>query len=174
MEDIAISQRLKRLCRPFCIATPVVTSGRRWEQNGVLRTILLMWRLRLAYYLGVEPALARARATAPSPHPRKAAPGHSFGAVRAYCGGRATSAPSVCAACQPQCGSSRKGARHRDHVGLALRDDVLGLLGVGDHADRARRNPGFSRRTRSAIGTLKPGSLGQRLSGVMLADETSI
>ncbi|HLN38706.1 MAG TPA: TIGR04283 family arsenosugar biosynthesis glycosyltransferase [Xanthobacteraceae bacterium] len=57
MEDIAISRRLKRRCRPFCIATPVVTSGRRWEQNGVLRTILLMWRLRLSYYLGVEPAL---------------------------------------------------------------------------------------------------------------------
>jgi rSAM/selenodomain-associated transferase 2 len=57
MEDIAISRRLKRLCRPFCIATPAVTSGRRWEQNGVVRTILLMWRLRLSYYLGVEPAL---------------------------------------------------------------------------------------------------------------------
>jgi rSAM/selenodomain-associated transferase 2 len=57
MEDIAISRRLKRLCRPLCIATPAVTSGRRWERNGVLRTILLMWRLRLSYYLGVEPAL---------------------------------------------------------------------------------------------------------------------
>ena len=57
MEDIAISLRLKRLCRPFCIATPAVTSGRRWEQNGVARTILLMWRLRLSYYLGVEPAV---------------------------------------------------------------------------------------------------------------------
>ena len=57
MEDIAISRRLKRLCRPYCIATPAVTSGRRWEQNGVVRTILLMWRLRLSYYLGVEPAL---------------------------------------------------------------------------------------------------------------------
>jgi rSAM/selenodomain-associated transferase 2 len=56
MEDIAISRRLKRLCRPICIATPVVTSGRRWEYHGVLRTIVLMWRLRLAYYFGVEPA----------------------------------------------------------------------------------------------------------------------
>jgi rSAM/selenodomain-associated transferase 2 len=55
MEDIAISRRLKRLCRPFCIPTPVVTSGRRWDHNGVLRTILLMWRLRLAYYFGAEP-----------------------------------------------------------------------------------------------------------------------
>ena len=57
MEDVAISRRLKRLCRPFCIATPAVTSGRRWERNGVLRTILLMWRLRLSYYLGAEPEL---------------------------------------------------------------------------------------------------------------------
>jgi rSAM/selenodomain-associated transferase 2 len=57
MEDIALSRRLKRVCRPVCITTPVVTSGRRWERNGVLRTILLMWRLRLSYYLGVEPAL---------------------------------------------------------------------------------------------------------------------
>jgi len=56
MEDIAISRRLKRLCRPLCIATPVITSGRRWEYHGVLQTIVLMWRLRLAYYFGVEPA----------------------------------------------------------------------------------------------------------------------
>ena len=75
MEDIAISRRLKRLCRPFCIATPVVTSGRRWEHNGVLRTILLMWRLRLAYYLGVEPArLARRYGAPPSPAQGRAGP----------------------------------------------------------------------------------------------------
>jgi rSAM/selenodomain-associated transferase 2 len=55
MEDVAISQRLKRRCRPACIATPVVTSGRRWEHYGVLRTVLLMWRLRLAFYLGAAP-----------------------------------------------------------------------------------------------------------------------
>lgn len=56
MEDIAMSQRLKRLCRPYCVGTPVITSGRRWDHHGVLRTILLMWRLRLAYYFGAEPA----------------------------------------------------------------------------------------------------------------------
>ncbi|HEY1982055.1 MAG TPA: TIGR04283 family arsenosugar biosynthesis glycosyltransferase [Xanthobacteraceae bacterium] len=56
MEDIAISRRLKRVCRPFCISVPVITSGRRWEHYGVGSTILLMWRLRLAYYLGAEPA----------------------------------------------------------------------------------------------------------------------
>jgi rSAM/selenodomain-associated transferase 2 len=56
MEDIALSQKLKRLCRPFCIGTPVVTSGRRWEYHGIFRTVVLMWRLRLAYYFGIAPA----------------------------------------------------------------------------------------------------------------------
>jgi rSAM/selenodomain-associated transferase 2 len=66
MEDIAISRRLKALSRPFCIGTPVVTSGRRWEHHGVLRTIVLMWRLRLAYYFGVAPArLARRYGSVP-------------------------------------------------------------------------------------------------------------
>ncbi|MGA7430477.1 MAG: hypothetical protein WBW35_08625, partial [Xanthobacteraceae bacterium] len=56
MEDVALSQKLKRLGPPFCIATPAITSGRRWEYHGVFRTIFLMWRLRLAYYLGAAPA----------------------------------------------------------------------------------------------------------------------
>ena len=60
MEDIALSRRLKRTSRPLCIHACAVTSGRRWENRGVLRTILLMWRLRLAYYFGADPAkLAR-------------------------------------------------------------------------------------------------------------------
>lgn len=60
MEDIALSRRLKRHGRPACVRVPLLTSGRRWEQHGVLRTILLMWRLRLAYALGADPArLAR-------------------------------------------------------------------------------------------------------------------
>jgi rSAM/selenodomain-associated transferase 2 len=56
MEDIALSRKLKRLSRPYCIKTPVITSGRRWDDHGVVRTIALMWRLRLAYYCGVAPA----------------------------------------------------------------------------------------------------------------------
>jgi rSAM/selenodomain-associated transferase 2 len=60
MEDIALSHRLKRMGRPLCLRTRVVTSGRRWDSRGVLRTILLMWRLRLSYFFGAEPAaLAR-------------------------------------------------------------------------------------------------------------------
>lgn len=61
MEDIAMSERLKRMGPPACLRARVRTSGRRWEQGGVWRTIFLMWRLRLAYWLGAKPeALARA------------------------------------------------------------------------------------------------------------------
>jgi rSAM/selenodomain-associated transferase 2 len=52
MEDIEISKRLLRLSRPACIADKAITSGRRWESRGVWRTILLMWRLRFAYWRG--------------------------------------------------------------------------------------------------------------------------
>ncbi|MFN3891212.1 MAG: TIGR04283 family arsenosugar biosynthesis glycosyltransferase [Beijerinckiaceae bacterium] len=56
MEDIALSRALKKIARPACLRAKVRTSGRRWDNNGALRTILLMWRLRLAYFLGVHPA----------------------------------------------------------------------------------------------------------------------
>ena len=55
MEDIVLSRRLKRLSRPACLAARATTSGRRWERHGVLRTILKMWRLRLAFFLGADP-----------------------------------------------------------------------------------------------------------------------
>ena len=55
MEDIAMCKRLKRLGRPLCLRACVTTSGRRWEKNGVLSTILLMWRLRFAYFFGADP-----------------------------------------------------------------------------------------------------------------------
>lgn len=55
MEDIALSVRLKRIARPLCLRQQVITSGRRWEKHGVLRTIALMWRLRLSYALGADP-----------------------------------------------------------------------------------------------------------------------
>lgn len=56
MEDIEISRRLKRLGRPACLRARVCTSGRRWEQRGVWRTIVLMWRLRWRYWRGESPA----------------------------------------------------------------------------------------------------------------------
>jgi len=55
MEDVEISRRLKALSPPLCVRSRAVTSGRRWERDGVLRTILLMWKLRFAYAMGVAP-----------------------------------------------------------------------------------------------------------------------
>ena len=55
MEDIEMSRRLRKLSRPACLRQQVVTSGRRWETRGVWRTVLLMWRLRLAYWRGAAP-----------------------------------------------------------------------------------------------------------------------
>lgn len=56
MEDIALSRALKRLSPPVCLRAKVRTAGRRWDERGALRTIVLMWRLRLAYFLGADPA----------------------------------------------------------------------------------------------------------------------
>lgn len=56
MEDIEMSKRLKQISRPACISEKLITSSRRWEKHGIIKTILLMWRLRLAYFLGVSPS----------------------------------------------------------------------------------------------------------------------
>jgi len=53
MEDIELSRSLKRLGRIACLRQTVVTSSRRWERYGMLRTVALMWWLRLLYWLGV-------------------------------------------------------------------------------------------------------------------------
>ncbi len=55
MEDVLLSRALKRLGRPACLRERAITSGRRWERHGVLRTVLSMWRLRLAFFLGADP-----------------------------------------------------------------------------------------------------------------------
>lgn len=60
MEDIELSRRLRVHSRPACIDSPVATDSRRWERNGLWRTIVLMWRLRWRYWRGEDPAtLAR-------------------------------------------------------------------------------------------------------------------
>lgn len=60
MEDIVFSTEMRLEAAPSCLADQVVTSGRRWERHGLLRTILMMWWLRLRFYLGANPeALAQ-------------------------------------------------------------------------------------------------------------------
>jgi hypothetical protein len=55
MEDISMSKFLKRYGPPLCLWHRVVTSSRRWQRNGIFRTVLLMWFLRLAYFYNADP-----------------------------------------------------------------------------------------------------------------------
>ena len=57
MEDIALCKKLKKISPPACLKAKVITSDRRWEQFGVLKTIVLMWSLRLRYFLGADPQM---------------------------------------------------------------------------------------------------------------------
>lgn len=54
MEDVEISKSLKKYSMPICMKSSVISSSRRWETKGYLRTIFLMWKLRLLYFLGVS------------------------------------------------------------------------------------------------------------------------
>lgn len=55
MEDISLSRLLKKKSRPYCSRSVVVASSRKWETKGILATVLLMWRVRLAYFFGASP-----------------------------------------------------------------------------------------------------------------------
>ncbi|WP_438950859.1 TIGR04283 family arsenosugar biosynthesis glycosyltransferase [Porticoccus sp.] len=60
MEDVEICRRLKVRCPPEVLPSPVWTSVRRWQRRGIVSTVLQMWWLRLAFFLGVSPVrLAR-------------------------------------------------------------------------------------------------------------------
>jgi hypothetical protein len=55
MEDLGLSRVLKRVGKVVCLRARVTTSARRWQRQGVARTIVLMWVLRLCFFLGVAP-----------------------------------------------------------------------------------------------------------------------
>lgn len=55
MEDVAMSKAAKAQMTPLCIPDPVITSSRKWEEKGIIKTVLLMWICRGAYALGVDP-----------------------------------------------------------------------------------------------------------------------
>lgn len=60
MEDISLSRRLRKYCKPCIIDVPVITSARRWEKGGVVKVMLLMWSLQILFAFGVHPTrLAR-------------------------------------------------------------------------------------------------------------------
>ena len=55
MEDIRLGIALKKWSPPCCLTSKAISSGRRWEKEGVFKTILLMWSLRLRYFFGEQP-----------------------------------------------------------------------------------------------------------------------
>lgn len=55
MEDVALSKKLLHFAWPERISSPVLTSARKWEQQGIVNTVLLMWCLRTAFFLGADP-----------------------------------------------------------------------------------------------------------------------
>ncbi len=66
MEDVELCVRLRELGPPQVLLKRITTSARHWQRRGVLRTMLLMWRLRLAYALGADPAALAERYRASS------------------------------------------------------------------------------------------------------------
>ena len=55
MEDVEVSKRLRKLAKPFCSTSRLGASPRKWDADGVFRTVLRMWRFRIRYYFGASP-----------------------------------------------------------------------------------------------------------------------
>lgn len=55
MEDISLSRKLKCIVKPVNLRQTVITSSRRWETRGIIRTLFTMWYLRLLYFFGIHP-----------------------------------------------------------------------------------------------------------------------
>jgi rSAM/selenodomain-associated transferase 2 len=58
-EDVDFARRLKHSGRVACLRSRVITSARRWRQNGVIRTVLRMWLIKSLFLAGVSPACLR-------------------------------------------------------------------------------------------------------------------
>ena len=61
MEDISLSGKLKKIASPYCVKEFVTSSSRRWQKHGVVKTILMMWSLRLRYFFGASPVVLAER-----------------------------------------------------------------------------------------------------------------
>jgi len=56
MEDISICKKLKKLSSPMNFKLELMTSSRRWQEKGILKTILTMWLMRFLFFIGVKPS----------------------------------------------------------------------------------------------------------------------
>ncbi|OKY75720.1 MAG: glycosyltransferase [Desulfobulbaceae bacterium DB1] len=57
MEDFSLVRRLRRKGKIVILADAVITSGRRWERLGILKTTLLNQIVIAGFLLGVSPVL---------------------------------------------------------------------------------------------------------------------
>ena len=55
MEDLEFSGRLRRSIKPKQLENVIVTSARRFEKNGVMRTIFFMHKMKILYWMGKNP-----------------------------------------------------------------------------------------------------------------------
>lgn len=55
MEDVDFSKRAKNIAKPKCLTKTVITSARRWQTYGIIKTVCLMWKLRFYFWLGAPP-----------------------------------------------------------------------------------------------------------------------
>ncbi|MDD9889977.1 MAG: TIGR04283 family arsenosugar biosynthesis glycosyltransferase [Gammaproteobacteria bacterium] len=131
MEDVAISKILRRTGKPTIVSAFVATSPRRWEKNGILKTILFMWHLRLLYFFGANPAgLARRyypdalSGVGDSAEPRQSAGTYRYPHVKILLFAKAPVAGEVKTRLQPELGKQGSLQLH-----LAMTRRVAALLG---------------------------------------------
>jgi len=55
-EDVDFVRRMRRVGRFACLRSHVITSARRWQRAGLIRTILRMWMIKTLFLAGVSPA----------------------------------------------------------------------------------------------------------------------
>lgn len=54
MEDIAISRLAKKCSKPRALAVSTISSARRWETFGPIKTIFFMWYIQFLFRLGID------------------------------------------------------------------------------------------------------------------------
>lgn len=57
MEDFELMLALRKLGKIVIISAPVITSGRRWQKLGVVKTTLLNQLIIAGYFIGISPNL---------------------------------------------------------------------------------------------------------------------
>ena len=162
MEDVELSKRLRRGSHPASLRATVLTSGRRWQRHGVWRTIAMMWRLRLEYFLGADPRrLALRYGYTPRGSDNLAAPVAIAVLARAPQAGRAKTRliPALGAAGAAR--TQRRFCLETLHAAQAAGPASLTLWCAPDDSQRFFR--ALHRRSRVACKTQPDGDLGQRM-----------